>query len=175
MVAAFFNSIWEYTVYTGLALGVVLLALGFFFGFLPVISRYKLPLQVAGIALFSMGLWFGGRIAKDKEWRLETARLQAELERAKTAAAKVTIEEVEKVVYKKQVIKEKGDTIIKWIQNNPESATVSCTVPNYLITGHNAAALNDTALLTGLPPGTPVDPAAANAAARGPIKLAPKK
>lgn len=175
MIAAFFNSIWEYTVYASLGLGALLLIAGFVFGFIPFIGKYRLPVQVAGIALFSIGLWFGGRIAKDKEWIAETARLQAQLAEAKATAEKVTTEEVTKFIYKKQVIREKGDTVVRWIRENPESATVSCTVPNYLITGHNAAALNDTALLTGLPPGTPVDPAAANAAARGPIKLAPKK
>lgn len=175
MVAAFFNGIWEYVVYTGLGLGALLLVAGFIFSFIPFIGRYQLPVQVVGMVLFSLGLWFGGRIAKDKEWTAENAKLQVQLAEAKAAAAKVTTEEVTKFVYKKQVIREKGDTVVRWIRENPEASTVSCTVPSWVITGHNAAALNDTGLLVNLPPSTPVDTTAVNAAAKSGIKLAPKK
>lgn len=157
--------------------GIIGIIAGFLLGFIPLVGRYKLPIQVISILLFAVGLWYSGGIAKDKEWKAKVAQLEVQLAEARAKSAKVNTEIVTKVVTKRQVVKEKGETIVQVVKSDPEIIRVSesCVIPEQVIKVHNAAALNQPELLKDMQPGTPVDATAVNEAARKPILMAPKK
>lgn len=127
--------------------GIVGLIAGFIFGFLPFISVYKTPIQIISILLFAVGLWYEGGIAKDKEWKAKVSDLEIKLQKMQTRSAKVDIEVVTKVLTKKQIIREKGDTIIEYIDREIVKFDNSCPIPEKLIIAHNAAATNNPELL----------------------------
>ena len=165
------DSLYTTIVFTVLFAGILGLVVGFFLGFIPVVGRYKLPIQVVSMVLFSAGLWLGGRLAKDREWKTKVAELEIALANAKAKSAEVNTETVIQVVTKKQIIKEKGDTVYKFIRDSGELGGASCVLPGDALKAHNAAATGDLGVL-----GSQVD--AVNAAASSPaksIKLAPKK
>jgi len=148
------------------------LVVGLFLGFIPVVGRYKLPIQVVSMVLFSAGLWLGGRLAKDREWKVKVAELEVALANAKAKSAEVNTETIIQVVTKKQIIKEKGDTVYKFIRDSGELGGASCVLPGDALKAHNAAATGDLSVL-----GSQVDAvnAAASSPAKSGIKLAPKK
>lgn len=171
------DNLYVTVVFVVLFAGIIGLIAGFFLGFIPVISRYKLPIQVVSMVLFSAGLWLGGRIAKDREWKAKVAELEVALAEAKVKSAEVNTETVIQVVTKKQIIKEKGDTVYKFIRDSGEIGGAGCVVAGDALKAHNAAATGDLSVL-GLPAGSAVPVDAVNAAASSPskgIKLAPKK
>jgi len=85
-------------------------------------------------------------------WREEVAKVQAELDKAKAKAAEVVVQIEEKVVFRDRVIKEKGQTIIQYVDREVVKKEEivryieNCPVPTEIINLHNEATiLNDAA------------------------------
>jgi hypothetical protein len=167
-----FGQLFEYVVHATLAIGVLGLIAGFFLGFIPIIGKYKLPLQVISIVLFSIGLWFSGSIAKDKQWAAKVSELEVKLAEAKAKGEVVTTEVVTKVIKQKEVIREKGKTITEYIKEEVSRNDQTCVIDTSVVLSHNAAALNDTSMLKST---TEVSTLEHNELAKPKLKLAPKK
>lgn len=96
---------------------------GFVLGFIPLISRYKLPIQIVSIVLLSAGLWLEGGLANEARYKAEHERLKAEIEQ-KEAKAKELNANLSKISAERDAaIAEKGQTITKtidrYIQGDP--------------------------------------------------------
>ena len=81
---------------------------------------------------------------------------ESKVAKTEVQSATVNTEIVEKIVIKKVVIKEKGDEIIKYVDNiqyvDKEiiKYITQCPIPESIIKIHNAAALNDNSSLLSL-------------------------
>lgn len=96
-------------------LGVVGTLAGFLLSFIPFISTYRLPIQIISLLILSLGIYLEGGLADNKEWLFKVSEMEKKVAEAEVRASKVNIKIVEKVVTKKQIIREKGDTIIKYV------------------------------------------------------------
>ena len=131
--------IWGASVVAGIAM--------IFVSYLPLISIYKLPLQLAGIVLAIAGVWFLGAAHNEAAWKEKVAGLEIKLKEAdkKSKEKNVVIEQQivteikrvkvlgeERIKYiDKEVIKDRE--VIKFIEN--------CPIPTIIIEQHNAAAI----------------------------------
>lgn len=156
-------------------LGIIGILIGFLLGFVPFVSRYRYPIQIISIVLFSIGLWYEGGIAKDKEWKQKIAVIEAELEKAKAQSAVITTEVVTKYITKTNVIREKGKVITEYIDREITVYDESCEIPQVAIKVHDAAAKNDPELLKNLSLDKVIDIKDHDDAAKNTLKLAPKK
>lgn len=170
-----FSVIYEYLIHLALAAGALCIIAGFIFGFVPLIGRYKVPLQVLGLLLFSVGLWFEAGLAADRRWSDKVARVEAELADARLEGAKVTTDVVRKVITERQVIKEKGEVVIEYIDREVVKYDNVCPIPKTVVLTHNAAALNNPDLLKGVDAGQVVSTVEHNDLARPKLILAPKQ
>lgn len=125
------------------AIGCLGLVASFVLGFLPFIDAYRRSIQIISICLFSLGLWYEGGIAKDKEWKVKVAELEVKIATLQASSARVDTEVVTKILVKKQVIKEKGDTVIEYIDREIVKFDSTCPIPEKVISAHNAAATNN--------------------------------
>ncbi len=142
-----------------LAAGVIGLIAGFVLGFIPIIGKYKLPIQIISILLFALGVYLEGGLANDKEWQAKVKEAEAKAVRAEAEAAKKNTELQAALNDKGKVIKEKGDTIIKYVDRyrdrdiikeipGPERVRIekvieyieNCPIPPELVNIHNDAA-----------------------------------
>jgi len=142
-----------------LAAGVVGLIAGFVLGVIPIIGRYKLPIQIISILLFAFGVYLEGGLANEKEWQLRVKEIEAKAAKAEAEAAKKNVELQAALADKGKVIREKGDTIIKYVDRwrdrdiikeipGPERVRVeeviryieNCPIPPELVNIHNDAA-----------------------------------
>ena len=131
--------------------GVLALLAGFVFKNVPVLKQYQLPLQVCGIILTILGVWYEGGIAKDAEWKARVSELEVKVAQAEAKSAQVNTKVVTKVVTKTQVIKQKGDTVVQYIDREVAKFDSQCKIPEAAIKAHDASALNksiDEAVLT---------------------------
>ena len=148
--------------------GVLGTIAGFVLGFIPLISRYKLPIQVISLVLLSAGLWFEGGLANEARYAAEHERLKAEIAQ-KEAAAKVLNAKLSQVSAERDAaIAQRGQgitrTIDRYVTTPPEvivreldlseeerakfmkqieelqAAEKSCRIPELLIQQANAAA-----------------------------------
>ena len=152
--------------------GVLGTIAGFVLGSIPFIAPYKLPIQIISILILSFGLYLEGGLADQAVWQLKVKEMEAKVAKAETESQKVNTEVVTKILTKKQVIKEKGDDIVQFIDREIVKYNNICEIPEIVITTHNAAAKNDPILLKKQ---IEVPTELHNQLATPPMILAPKK
>jgi hypothetical protein len=149
----------EFIIHLIFAIGILGLIAGFVLGFVPLIGKYKLPVQIISILVFSLGLYLEGGLADYKEWELKVKEMEAKVAKAEAESARLNTELQASVADKGKVIKEKGETIIKYVDRykdrtvlqtveGPERVRVeevikyveNCPVPKELLDIHNNAA-----------------------------------
>jgi hypothetical protein len=133
----------EFVVNAMLVLGITLTILGFFvinkllLAFPPLAGYYK-AVQVAGIALLVVGVYFKGGYSVEQDWRDRAAKLEEKVKTLEQASSNVTTQVEERVVTKVKVIKEKGKTIYV---DRPAVVDYEkkCPLPREVIDIHNEA------------------------------------
>jgi hypothetical protein len=108
--------------------------------FIPFISNYKLPIQVASVILLAFGLFMEGGISNQEKWEARVKELEAKVaiseEQSKTA--NVALEA--KLKEKQQVIKQKEYIIQEKITKVKEQIDAECKVPQAAVDLLNEAA-----------------------------------
>jgi hypothetical protein len=117
--------------------GVLALVIG------KILANTRLYAYPAGVVLIIMGTWYSGGIAKDHEWKAKVAEVEAKLALAQQASAKVNEKIITKVVTKNQIIKLRGDDIVKYIDKEVIKYDNTCKIPLEVIVVHNMAAKHD--------------------------------
>jgi hypothetical protein len=133
----------EFIVHLIFLAGVVGTIAGFVLGFIPLISKYKLPIQIISLILLSLGVYLEGGLAEKAKWELRVKEMEAKVAQAETKSAIVNTEIVEKVITQKQIVKVKGDKVIEYIDREVKVFDNTCTVPEIAIKAHNMAAKNE--------------------------------
>lgn len=136
------NLLPETAIHFTLLVGIIVTFVGFFVSFLPLITPYKLVIQVFGVAILSLGLYLEGGLSFKQKYDLEVAELKEKLAIAEAKSAKVNTEVVIKYVTQRQVVKQKGESIVQYIDREVVKFDKNCQIPDVLIKAHDAAALN---------------------------------
>jgi hypothetical protein len=129
-----------------LVTGIVGLIIGFALGFIPLVQKYKLPIQIVSLLIFSLGVYLEGGLADNAEWQLRVKEMEAKVAKAEAASATVNTEIVEKVITKNQIVKQKGADVIKYIDREIVKYDIKylpgaqCEIPIEVIKAHDAAA-----------------------------------
>jgi hypothetical protein len=128
-----------------LVLGILGLVASYFVKFVPFINTYQLPLQLASLCLTVAAVWFQGGIENDKQWEAKIAELQKRVLVAEAKSAVTNTEIVTQTVKQIQVIRERGDTITKYIDREVvrDQEVIqfieNCEIPNIIVNAHNEA------------------------------------
>jgi hypothetical protein len=128
--------------------GTVVTVAGFFVRFIPFVNAYRIPVQIAGILLLTVGVYFDGGYTTEMAWRERVAEVEAKLAVAEKRSAEVNTEIVTRVVTQTKLIKERGDDIVKYVDREVVRDlevirfVENCPIPDVIINTHNAAALN---------------------------------
>lgn len=149
----------EWAIHLVFAGGLVGIIAGFVLGFIPLIKRYSIPIKIISVVVFAFGLYLEGGLADYKEWELKIKEVEAQVAKAEAESAKLNTELQAALADKSREMKEKGDTIIKYVDRykdrevlktiqGPERVRVeevikyveNCPVPKELIDIHNDAA-----------------------------------
>lgn len=131
---------WVY--YGILAIGLVGLAVTYFLRFIPIpaIFIYKTPIQLASVAMIAFGVYMSGVIANEQKWKDRVAQLEKEYEESKIKSEKVSTEVVTKYITKREVIRERGEEQVRYIDREITKYNEICRLPKEVITVHNQAA-----------------------------------
>jgi len=114
--------------------------------FIPFVSTYRLPIQVASIIALVAGVYFQGVIANETKWQDKIADLQKQIAEAEVKSKETNVVVQEKIVTKTKIIKEKGQDIVNYIDREVVKKEEiikyieQCPVPKEIIDLHNQAA-----------------------------------
>lgn len=121
----------------GLAVSLVL-------KFIPFVSIYRIPIQIASIAVLVFGVYMEGVIATQEKWQAKVAEVKLEMAKKETASAEITTKIVTKYINKVQIVKEKGNEIIKQVPVYiTKDADAKCDVPTGFVVLHDSASRNE--------------------------------
>ena len=116
--------------------------------FIPVISTYKLPIQVGSILLIVIGVWFEGAMSNQAEWEARVAEMQVKVAEAEAKSQETNVQIVTKTVKKLELVRTRGDDIINYVDREVVKDrevikfVENCPIPQIIVNTHNAAALN---------------------------------
>lgn len=112
--------------------------------FIPFVSMYRVPIQVASIIILVFGVYMEGGISNQEKWEAKVAEAKLEMAQKETASAEVTTKVVTKYVTKIQIVKEKGDVIIKEVPKYiTKESDAKCPIPNAFVVLHDSASKNE--------------------------------
>lgn len=137
------NFLPEFVVHMILLIGIVGTIAGFLLGFIPFVSKYKLPIQVISVVLLCFALWLEGGLSNEQKWQLKVKEMEAQVAQAEAKAAKVNTKIVEKIVTQKEYIRIKGDKVVEYIDREVKIYDSQCKIPQSAILAHNMAAINE--------------------------------
>jgi len=128
--------------------GTLTTVAGFFVKFIPFVNTYKIPVQITGIVLLTIGVYFKGGYSTEMAWRERVREAEAKVAAAEKLSAETNTQVITKLVNNTKIIREKGQDIVSYIDRevvrNQEviKYVEICPIPSIIIDTHNAAALN---------------------------------
>jgi hypothetical protein len=147
-----------------LAVGIIGTLAGFLLTFIPFIKQYSLPIQVISILILTLGVYLKGGLAVKKEFEMRVADLKVKLAEAQAQSEKINTVVVTKVLTNREVVKEKGETVTKYIDREVAQYNDKCEIPKEVIIAHDTAAQNKS-IDEVLTPNTQIDTKDHNSAA----------
>jgi hypothetical protein len=134
--------------YAALGIGLIGLAVTYLIKFvpLPAIHIYKTPIQLISVALIAIGTYMSGAISNEEAWIARVQELEAKVEAAQVESIKENVKIETKVITKTQVIKQRGEDIIQYIDKEIVKYDTKflpggiCEIPKEFIEAHNKAA-----------------------------------
>jgi hypothetical protein len=142
------DSLIAWIVNTILIAGAVTIVTGFFVKFVPFVNTYRTAVQIAGILLLTVGVYFEGGYSTEMAWRERVREVEAKVAEAEKKSQETNVEVVTKFVTRTQVVREKGKDIVNYIDRevvkNQEVVKFveNCPIPEIIVNTHNAAARN---------------------------------
>ena len=132
----------DWVFYCIMGLGVVGVVLTYFLRFIPIpaIYMYKTPIQLVSIVLIAFGVYMMGAIANEQAWKDRVAKLEKEFAESQVKSEKVTTEVVTKYITKREVIQQRGEDQIRYIDREIVKYNEICKLPKEVINIHNEAA-----------------------------------
>jgi hypothetical protein len=106
--------------------------------FVPAI--YRTTVQAASAALFVFGLFMAGAIHDNSAWVARVQEMEAKVAAAEVESVKQNAKVVEKVITKVQLIEQRGNDIVKYVDREVTKYDNQCVIPKEFIKAHNDAA-----------------------------------
>lgn len=128
--------------YALLVVGLVGFLATYLMRFIPigVIYVYKTPIQIISLILVALGTYMSGAISNEEAWQAKVKEMEVKVAEAEAKSAKENVKIVEKIVTQTQVVKEKGDEIVKYIDREIVKYDSKCEIPNEVVKAVNEAA-----------------------------------
>ena len=126
--------------------GLLGILASFIMKFIPFVYVYRTPIQAVSILAIAIGTYMAGAISNEEAWQLRVKELEAKVAEAEVQSVKENIKIVEKVVTKTQIVRTRGDDVIKYVDreivkyDTKFAAGGVCEIPKEFIDAHNKSA-----------------------------------
>ena len=129
-------------------LGVLVLAATFLLKYIPIpfLYVYKTPIQIGSVALIIFSTFMAGVMHNESSWQAKIKEMEEKVAAAEEQSKKENVKIVQKVVTKTQVIKTRGQDIVKYVDREIVKYDTKfapggvCEIPKEFIKAHNDAA-----------------------------------
>ena len=117
--------------------GLVATVGGFFLGWVPFVNRYKTPLQILGVVLLTVGVYWKGGYSTEMEWRARVTEVEKKVKVAEAKAKEANTHVQTKIVTKIVKIHDKANVAKESIRRNKEAINKECKLSDEAISAYN--------------------------------------
>jgi lipopolysaccharide export system protein LptA len=107
---------------------------------IPFVENYYLPIRIVGFVVMCFGIFFEGALHNNREWIARVKEMEAKVAAAEVESKKENVKIVQKVVVKQQIVKERGEEIIKYVDREITKYDNTCVIPKEFVRAVNDAA-----------------------------------
>jgi len=107
--------------------------------FLTILPQAKL-VQAASAAVVAFSIYMIGAISNNDAWLARVKDLEVKVAEAEAKSASANTDIVEKTVVKTQVIRERGQDIVRYVDREVVKFDTTCVIPKEFVAIHNRAA-----------------------------------
>lgn len=97
-------------------------------------------IQMASVAVVIISVYMIGAISNNDAWLAKIKDLEVKVAAAEAKSATLNTDIVEKIVTKTQVVKQRGQDIIKYVDREVVKYDTACVIPKDFVAVHNQAA-----------------------------------
>ena len=119
--------------------GVVLTLVAFFLKIIPFVNIYRLPLQILGIVLLVIGVYFRGGYGVEMEWRERVRELEAKVAASEAQSAELNQKLGQEIEKKRAARRELDEAVRKNITENREAINSECKLNPAAVDAYNQA------------------------------------
>lgn len=126
--------------------GLLAVIVGTFLKSIPIINKYALLLKIVGYFVLALGIFLEGGIHTERIWQARVKEVEAKLAIAEQQSKEENVKIVNKVVTKTQIIRTRGNDIVKYIDreiikyDTKFAPGGQCEIPKEFIKAINDAA-----------------------------------
>lgn len=136
-----FNFLPDWIFHLVVIAGILGLLTSTFFGFIPFINKYALPVKVASILLLVVGVWFEGGLSNNQAWMDKVNKLEKQVAEAEVKSAKANTDLTSKISEKNKEIASIQTTLKNKIKQLASSMDSECKIPEEAVNILNEAAI----------------------------------
>jgi hypothetical protein len=107
--------------------------------FVKILPQAQL-IQVGSIVAILFSMFMIGAISNNDAWLARVKDLEVKVAEAEAKSATTNTDIVQKTVVKTQIVKERGQDIIKYVDREVVKFDANCVIPKEFVTTHNRAA-----------------------------------
>ena len=114
--------------------------------FIPFVYVYRTPIQAVSILAIAVGTYMSGAISNEEAWQARVKEMEAKVAAAEAESQKENVKVVEKVVTKTQIVRTRGQDIVKYVDREIVKYDTKfapggvCEIPKEFIKALNDAA-----------------------------------
>jgi len=106
--------------------------------FIPI--YYRAAIQAVFAAFVVIGLFMSGAVYSSRDWLQRIQEMEAKVKAAEEQSKEENIKIETKVINKTQIIRERGEDIIKFVDREIVKYDSQCVIPKEFVQAHNQAA-----------------------------------
>ena len=107
---------------------------------LPLLKPYALLLKIVGGTTIAISIFILGMLYSDNTWKQAARELETKVAELTQQSQVVNTEIKERVIYKTQIVKQRGANTVEYITREVAKHDVGCYIPPEFVRAHNAAA-----------------------------------
>lgn len=134
------NLLPDWIYYLTAIVGIAAILAAKFLSFIPILKQYGLPVSIGGLLLLVVSAWIIGGVMTEQKWQDRVKELEAKVAVAEQKSAQENVKIVNKVVTKLEVVKVRGEEIVKYIDKEVKVYDDQCNIPKVFVEAHNRAA-----------------------------------
>jgi len=120
-------------------IGILGLISSYVLGMIPLITQYKLPLQILSVVVIAFGVFIIGGVENELSWQAKVKDLEAQVAVATAKSNETNTIVQQKVITKIQVVKEQVEVVKKEIEIQKEYINIDCKINPIAIDLYNKA------------------------------------